>query len=121
MPIWPAANSPRAAGAAAAFACAAADERERRTPAARRQQALHRVQRDGEADERLVRRVREGHAVEDVQRRVERAVAGAQVASSPLSQARRLALLPRAQPMPWDELMRDPAYCQALERLPSGA
>ena len=28
--------------------------------------------------------------------------------------------LPRTDPLPWDELMRDPAYCQALERLPSG-
>jgi beta-N-acetylhexosaminidase len=61
-----------------------------------------------------------GRAVDALIDGVERAVAQGRVASSGPSQARRLALLPRAQPMPWDELMRDPAYCQALERLPSG-
>jgi beta-N-acetylhexosaminidase len=34
------------------------------------------------------------------------------------SDLRRLALLPRAPPMTWDELMHDPAYQRALERLP---
>jgi len=61
-----------------------------------------------------------GRAVDVLIEGVERAVAQGRVASSGPSQARRLALLARAQPMPWDELMRDPAYCQALERLPSG-
>jgi beta-N-acetylhexosaminidase len=34
------------------------------------------------------------------------------------SDLRRLALLPQAPPMTWDELMHDPAYQRALERLP---
>jgi beta-N-acetylhexosaminidase len=35
----------------------------------------------------------------------------------PASEARRVALLPRTDPLPWDELMHDPAYQRALERL----
>ncbi|MCA0242408.1 MAG: beta-N-acetylhexosaminidase [Proteobacteria bacterium] len=38
--------------------------------------------------------------------------------SDPDSEARRLALLPTSPPLPWDELMQDPAYQHALERLP---
>jgi len=38
--------------------------------------------------------------------------------SDPDSEARRLALLPAAPPLAWDELMRDPVYQHALERLP---
>jgi beta-N-acetylhexosaminidase len=34
------------------------------------------------------------------------------------SEARRTALLPQTAPSPWDELMHDPAYQRALERLP---
>ena len=34
------------------------------------------------------------------------------------SEARRLDLLPLSPPMPWDELMHQPAYQHALERLP---
>jgi beta-N-acetylhexosaminidase len=34
------------------------------------------------------------------------------------SDLRRLALLPQAPPMTWEELMHDPAYQRALERLP---
>jgi beta-N-acetylhexosaminidase len=34
------------------------------------------------------------------------------------SDARRLALLPHAAPMVWDDLMHDPAYQRSLERLP---
>jgi beta-N-acetylhexosaminidase len=34
------------------------------------------------------------------------------------SEARRLALLPQTPPLPWDELMRHPAYQAALEQLP---
>jgi len=34
------------------------------------------------------------------------------------SERRRLALLPQSLPLAWDELMRDPRYQQALERLP---
>lgn len=34
------------------------------------------------------------------------------------SEARRLALLPRTEPLAWDELMHQAAYCAALELLP---
>jgi beta-N-acetylhexosaminidase len=34
------------------------------------------------------------------------------------SEARRIALLPTAPPLAWDELMLDPAYLQSLQRLP---
>ncbi len=34
------------------------------------------------------------------------------------SEARRLALLPLTPPLPWDELMHEPAYQHALEKLP---
>ena len=37
---------------------------------------------------------------------------------SPESESRRLALLPQTPPLPWDELMYQPAYLQALEMLP---
>jgi beta-N-acetylhexosaminidase len=36
----------------------------------------------------------------------------------PDAESRRRALLPQAAPLPWDELMHDPAYQHALERLP---
>lgn len=35
-----------------------------------------------------------------------------------ISEARRLALLPRSPATPWDELMVQPAYMQALDRMP---
>jgi len=38
--------------------------------------------------------------------------------ADPDSEARRLALLPRSAPLPWDDLMHDPAYQRSLERLP---
>jgi beta-N-acetylhexosaminidase len=38
--------------------------------------------------------------------------------ADPDSEARRLALLPQSAPLGWDELMHDPAYQHALERLP---
>jgi beta-N-acetylhexosaminidase len=34
------------------------------------------------------------------------------------AEVRRLALLPRTPPLPWDDLMHDPVYQRALERLP---
>jgi beta-N-acetylhexosaminidase len=37
------------------------------------------------------------------------------------SEGRRLELLPKTPPLPWDELMHQPSYRQALERLPSSA
>jgi beta-N-acetylhexosaminidase len=36
----------------------------------------------------------------------------------PDAEQRRLALLPAAPPLPWDDLMHDPVYQHALERLP---
>jgi beta-N-acetylhexosaminidase len=36
----------------------------------------------------------------------------------PDSEQRRLALLPQIPPLTWDELMHQPAYQHALERLP---
>jgi beta-N-acetylhexosaminidase len=38
--------------------------------------------------------------------------------SDPDSEARRLCLLPQTAPLTWDELMHDPQYQHALERLP---
>jgi beta-N-acetylhexosaminidase len=38
--------------------------------------------------------------------------------SNPECQSRRLALLPQSPPLAWDELMHQPAYQHALERLP---
>jgi beta-N-acetylhexosaminidase len=38
--------------------------------------------------------------------------------ADPDSEARRVALLPQAPPLGWDDLMHDPAYQRALERLP---
>jgi beta-N-acetylhexosaminidase len=38
--------------------------------------------------------------------------------ADPDSEARRLALLPQTPPLGWDDLMHDPAYQRALERLP---
>jgi len=38
--------------------------------------------------------------------------------ADPDSEARRLHLLPQTAPLAWDELMHDPAYQHALERLP---
>jgi beta-N-acetylhexosaminidase len=37
---------------------------------------------------------------------------------NPLSEARRLALLPQTAPLTWDELMHDARYLQALAKLP---
>jgi beta-N-acetylhexosaminidase len=37
---------------------------------------------------------------------------------TPTAEARRLALLPASPPLAWDDLMHDPAYQHALERLP---
>jgi beta-N-acetylhexosaminidase len=34
-----------------------------------------------------------------------------------LSERRRLDLLPQTEPLAWDDLMRDPAYLRALDRL----
>jgi len=44
--------------------------------------------------------------------------AGGRWQADPDSESRRLALLPQTAPLPWDELMHDPAYQRDLERLP---
>jgi beta-N-acetylhexosaminidase len=56
---------------------------------------------------------------------VDELLAGLQVAAAqghwypdPDSEARRRALLPHSPPLAWDELMHDPVYQRALERLP---
>ena len=46
------------------------------------------------------------------------AIAAGRWQPDPASEARRLDLLPLSPPLPWDVLMRDPAYQRALERLP---
>ncbi len=46
------------------------------------------------------------------------AAAAGRWAPSPDSERRRVALLPQTEPLPWDELMLEPVYLQALERLP---
>ena len=45
------------------------------------------------------------------------AQAGGRWQADPDSEARRLALLPHAAPLAWDDLMHDPAYQRSLERL----
>jgi beta-N-acetylhexosaminidase len=59
-----------------------------------------------------------GAAVDALIDGLQRDVDGGRVTLDAASTARRLALLPRTQPMPWDELMRDPVYRHALDRLP---
>ena len=80
----------------------------------------------------LERRLRHGAAVQPVEGR--RRQAGRRRCSTACSrrwsraagrpthsEARRLDLLPQSAPLPWDELMHQPPYQQALERLPSRA
>jgi len=47
-----------------------------------------------------------------------RAAADGHWQPDPVSEARRLDLLPQTAPVAWDELMHSPAYQRALERLP---
>ena len=49
---------------------------------------------------------------------LERAQAQGLWQADPDSEARRLRLLPQSPPRAWDELMHDPVYQHALERLP---
>jgi beta-N-acetylhexosaminidase len=60
----------------------------------------------------------DGRAVDDLLEGLERAQAQGLWQADPDSEARRLRLLPQSPPMAWDELMHDPAYQHALERLP---
>lgn len=58
-----------------------------------------------------------GAAVDGLLDGLEDAVAKG-LALRPDSEARRMALLPKAEPLTWDALMHDPVYLRALERLP---
>ena len=49
---------------------------------------------------------------------LQQALDGGRWQADPASEARRLALLPQTPPLAWDELMHQPAYLRALERLP---
>jgi hypothetical protein len=68
------------------------------------------------ADRRWPRRG--GAALDELLQGLEAARADGSWTPDPDSEARRLALLPRSAPLPWDALMHDPAYQHALERLP---
>ena len=59
-----------------------------------------------------------GSAVDDLLAGLQAAAARGLWSPDPDSEHRRLALLPQSPPRPWDELMHDPAYQRALERLP---
>ncbi len=59
-----------------------------------------------------------GAAVDELIEGLQRAADAGQVRLAAASDARRLALLPRTVPLAWDELMREPAYRHALDRLP---
>lgn len=59
-----------------------------------------------------------GSAVDALLDGLEEALVAGDWVASPDSEARRLDLLPQTAPLTWDELMRHPAYHQALSKLP---
>jgi beta-N-acetylhexosaminidase len=59
-----------------------------------------------------------GAAVDALLDELTEALAQGRWHSDPESESRRLALLPQTPPLAWDELMHQPAYQHALERLP---
>jgi beta-N-acetylhexosaminidase len=59
-----------------------------------------------------------GAAVDALLDGLQAAAEAGQWQPDPASEARRLDLLPLVPPLPWDELMHQPAYQHALERLP---
>ncbi len=59
-----------------------------------------------------------GRAVDELLDGLTRAAEEDRWHPDPDSEQRRLALLPQTAPLPWDELMHDPVYQRALERLP---
>ena len=59
-----------------------------------------------------------GTAVDELLDGLDDALAQGHWQADPDSEARRLRLLPRSAPLGWDDLMHDPAYQHALERLP---
>ena len=60
-----------------------------------------------------------GLAVDELLQGLERAAADGRWVSHEASEARRHKLLPQTTPLPWDELMHDPAYRRALDLLPA--
>ncbi len=59
-----------------------------------------------------------GQAVDELLADLQVAAAAGHWHADPDSEQRRHALLPLTPPLPWDELMHDPVYQRALERLP---
>jgi beta-N-acetylhexosaminidase len=59
-----------------------------------------------------------GAAVDELLAGLSRAADEGRWHPDPDSERRRLALLPQTPPLTWDELMHDPVYQRALERLP---
>jgi beta-N-acetylhexosaminidase len=59
-----------------------------------------------------------GGAVDALLAGLQQAAAEGRWQPDPDSEQRRLALLPQTAPLAWDELMHDPGYQRALERLP---
>ena len=59
-----------------------------------------------------------GEAVDSLLADLQAAAADGRWQPDPDSELRRIALLPQTAPLPWDELMHDPVYQRALERLP---
>ena len=59
-----------------------------------------------------------GEAVDELLAGLQQQAAAGQWQPDPDSEQRRLALLPLHAPLTWDELMHQPAYQHALERLP---
>jgi len=59
-----------------------------------------------------------GAALDELLAQLERRAEAGHWHPDPDSEARRLSLLPQPPPLAWDELMHDPVYQRALERLP---
>ena len=60
----------------------------------------------------------DGAAVDELLAGLQQQAAAGHWRADPDSERRRLALLPQAPPLSWDELMHQPAYQHALHRLP---
>ncbi|MNU03892.1 hypothetical protein D3C72_2480840 [compost metagenome] len=62
--------------------------------------------------------VGDGKAVDELINGLDSALSKGKWQPSVDSESRRLALLPETLPQPWDDLMYQPAYLQALDLLP---